>query len=82
LGAADLKRTGKDTWALLVNRQTGQWGTYYDESQDLGRTKMKVSSMDSPLEEFTIEITPGDGHKAMLSMKWERTVATVSVMMH
>jgi hypothetical protein len=33
---------GEKEWTLIVNKQTGQWGTKYDEAQDLGRTKMAV----------------------------------------
>ena len=30
-------------WTLIINKQTGQWGTVYDEKQDLVRVPMKVS---------------------------------------
>jgi hypothetical protein len=30
-----------DTWKLIINKQTGQWGTVYDEKQDLARIEMK-----------------------------------------
>ncbi len=30
-------------WTLIVNKQTGQWGTKYDKAQDLGRTPMTMS---------------------------------------
>src|SRR5215210_2048879 len=33
---------GEKEWTLIVNKQTGQWGLAYDESQDLGRTKLNV----------------------------------------
>ena len=32
-----------DNWVLIVNKQTGQWGTDYDKTQDLGRVKMTMS---------------------------------------
>ncbi len=32
-----------DNWVLIVNKQTGQWGTKYDKTQDLGRVKMTMS---------------------------------------
>lgn len=69
-------------WTLIVNKQTGQWGTNYDTSQDLGRVKMKVSKLESPLEEFTIEIKPGEGHNGTLSLRWETTEASVPIMVH
>jgi len=33
------------TWKLIINKQTGQWGTNYDESQDLARIDMQKSSL-------------------------------------
>src|SRR5580704_9147519 len=36
-------------WKLLVNKQTGQWGTDYSEGQDLGRVSMKTSKLSSPV---------------------------------
>jgi len=72
----------ENQWTLIVNKQTGQWGTNYDTSQDLGRVKMNVSKLESPLEEFTIEIEQGEGHKGTLSFRWETTEASVPVMVH
>ena len=31
---------GAKEWQLIVNKQTGQFGTEYDQQQDLGRVKM------------------------------------------
>src|ERR687896_70549 len=30
-------------WELIINKQTGQWGTDYDQAQDLARIPMKVA---------------------------------------
>ena len=35
-------------WKLIVNKQTGQWGTEYSEGQDLGRVSMKTTKLSSP----------------------------------
>src|SRR5262249_11704899 len=42
------------TWKLIINKQTGQWGTKYDESQDLARIDMQKSSLPQAVEQFTI----------------------------
>ncbi len=42
------------TWKLIINKQTGQWGTKYDESQDLGRVDMKKTDLPQSVEQFTI----------------------------
>jgi len=39
---------------LIVNRQTGQWGTEYNRAQDLGTAPMASDSGGPPVEKFTI----------------------------
>src|SRR3954454_10805825 len=45
---------------LIVNKQTGQWGTEYSRAQDLGKAPMKADSVDTPVEKFTISIEARD----------------------
>jgi hypothetical protein len=63
-------------WTLIVSRQTGQWGSRYDESHDLGRVTMSVSRLQSPVEVFGISIRP-EGPAGRLALTWENTEATV-----
>jgi Protein of unknown function (DUF2911) len=55
---------------LIVNRQTGQWGTEYHRAQDLGSAPMKVETVTSPVEKFTISIQPSDARHGTLTMAW------------
>ena len=41
-------------WMLIVNKQTGQWGTEYDQAQDLGRTPMHGDKLPSPQEVMSL----------------------------
>jgi hypothetical protein len=43
-------------WQLIVNKQTGQWGTVYQQGQDLGRTPMTAGTLPSPAEQLTIAV--------------------------
>lgn len=61
-------------WTLIVNKQTGQWGTEYSQANDLGRVKMSVKPSASLIESFKITLTD----KA-LTMEWENTVASIPV---
>src|SRR5688572_2701915 len=63
------------SWTLVINKQTGQWGTEYSQAQDLGRVPMKVSSTEKPVEMFTIAIEP-KGNGGTLKMTWENTAAS------
>lgn len=73
---------GEKEWTLIVNKQTGQWGTRYDEAQDLGRVQMKVTPVKDTVETFTIGLEPAGGKKTTLSMTWENVAASVPVLVH
>ena len=61
-------------WTLIVNKQTGQWGTDYDKSQDLGRVPMKVSKLGAPAEKLKIALSASG-----LEITWGATKAAVPV---
>lgn len=58
---------------LIVNRQTGQWGTAYDASQDLVHLPLQVESLDEPVEMFTIAVEPAEGRSGTLVLSWDYT---------
>jgi hypothetical protein len=66
-------------WKLIINKQTGQWGTEYNQDQDLVRVDMTKSSTAAPVEQFTITCNPAGGDKANLVMEWEQTRLTVPI---
>lgn len=63
-------------WMLIINRQHGQWGTVYDQSQDLARLPLKVTRLKNPVDRFTFDITE-HGNQGVLRFKWERTEASI-----
>jgi hypothetical protein len=65
-------------WKLIINRQTGQWGTDYHADQDLVRVDMRVETLAQPVEQMTIAIEP-DGAGAVLRVSWDRTQASVPI---
>ncbi len=70
---------GMNSWKLIINKQTGQWGTDYDQGQDLARVDMKVTQRPSGLELFTISFDKTSGSSATLKLEWENTIASVDV---
>lgn len=64
-----LTRSG---WQLIINRQTGQWGTQYDASQDLARVALRTAEVDGSAESFTITLVPAIEAPAQgsLVMSW------------
>lgn len=63
---------------LIVNKQTGQWGTKYDESQDLVRVALQKVKLEKPVDQFTIDVdkTAADG---VLKLMWENTQYSASI---
>ncbi len=55
---------------LIVNRQTGQWGTEYSRPRDLGTAAMQSGKADPPVEQFTIAIEPSGAGSGTLIMTW------------
>ena len=55
---------------LIVNAQSGQWGTGYDAKRDVGTGPMTTDSLATPVEKFTISITSSDARRGTLAMEW------------
>lgn len=64
-------------WTLIVNRQTGQWGTQYEPGRDFARIPMQVATVRGPVEQFTIALQPARAGAGTMSFSWENTRATV-----
>jgi hypothetical protein len=76
-GASTTTAVTGQAWSLVVNRQTGQAGTEYDEKQDLVRIPMRVSTLGAPIEQLSIAVLPKDETTGTLSVTWETTKAEV-----
>ena len=68
---------GATEWQLIINKQTGQWGTEYNQRQDLGRVKMNLAKTPALVDSFKIELLATGGNKGLLKMTWERTEVSV-----
>lgn len=69
----------EDKWTLIISKKTGEWGIPYPgESDDLARVDMKVSSLPSSAENFTISFAH-DGSECKMQLDWEKTRASVEV---
>lgn len=67
------------TWKLIINKQTGQWGTEYHQEQDLARVDMKKQEIVVPVEQFTIALDQDSNDSADLNMEWEKTRVFVTI---
>jgi hypothetical protein len=68
----------EDGWKLIINKQTGQWGTEYNQSQDLARIDMKTTKLSSPVDQFTISFEKQGPNAGIMKLEWEDTSAAVN----
>ena len=67
---------------LIVNKQTGQWGTGYNKSFDLARKPMTSGTPATSVERFTISISPTDSRHGTLAMEWGTFRWTAPIEVH
>ncbi len=69
--------TTGDATELIINAETGQWGTAYDPSRDLDRTAMTVGTLDTSAEQLTLFLENRE-----LRFEWGSMVASVPILVH
>lgn len=69
-----------EAWTIILNKETGQWGTEYDPAQDFVRTEVPARTLADTTESFTIRFakTP-DENEVALVMRWENTEVRLPV---
>jgi len=65
-------------WKLIINKQTGQWGTEYHPEQDLVRVEAKTESLATPVEQFVIAFEPISAPSA-ITFAWDKVRYSVPV---
>ncbi|MCX7984999.1 MAG: DUF2911 domain-containing protein [Bacteroidetes bacterium] len=68
----------KKNWWLIINKQTGQWGTEYHKSMDLARVPLVLRTLPHHVEKFTIVIERTDTNRGKIKLVWECTEASLS----
>jgi hypothetical protein len=64
-------------WKVIVNKQTGQWGTDYDPRLDLARFDAKVEALSAPVDTFTIGLKRTGPTAGEMALSWEKTRVVV-----
>ena len=71
-----------NSWTLVVSTQTGQWGTVYDKTKDLGRVQMIMTKPAETIENLKYSLTGTPGSDGTLTLAWENHIATVPIAVH
>ncbi len=70
----------EDTWTVIFSSDLDYWGAYrYQEDKDVLRSDASVSSLDKPVEAFTIQFAEGDDGEAVMRMAWDQTMAELPI---
>ncbi len=65
---------------LIINKQTGQWGTDYKADMDLGRVAMTAKTLTETRDAFVIALEPSTtAAAATLRMTWGKSEFSVPV---
>jgi hypothetical protein len=64
-------------WKLIVNSETGQWGTEHKADKDLYTIDLKLGTLSQPVERFTIGVEPS-AQGGVLELDWDTTRASVA----
>ncbi|MEO7444141.1 MAG: DUF2911 domain-containing protein, partial [Ferruginibacter sp.] len=71
---------GDDTWEIILNKGTTNWGTTgYAESADVVRMKVPSEKMKMPLETFTMQFANITPESCDLQIMWEKTMVSVPI---
>ena len=63
---------------LIISKQLGQWGTQYDDKQDIARVDLKKDTLENAVDQFTMAVEKGaDANSGVLKMMWENTQYSV-----
>ena len=60
-------------WKLIVNKQTGHWGTIYNPQQDLARVALEKRAPQNSIERLTLLLERSGNGSGILKIEWENT---------
>ena len=55
---------------LIVNGQSGQWGTEYNPARDVAKAPMQSIALSTPVDQFTISVAAKDARHGTLNLEW------------
>ena len=69
---------GPAKWQLVINRETGQWGTEYNDGMDIARIEVPIRVNPQVTENFKIFFEPKP-YGTDLILNWDQTEATAAI---
>ena len=70
----------KEAWTIIFNKDLDYWGAYsYNQQEDVLRVSAPATTLDEPLEAFSIQFEPGEGDTAIMHLGWATEVASLPI---
>lgn len=69
---------GQSTWKIILNSETGQWGTEYNDGKDILRVEVPIRVKPKVQEQFTIYFEDIPGGVNMI-LSWDQIEALVPI---
>ena len=78
-GAYTLFLLPKDdgTAQLIFSKDVGQWGEEYNDKDDLARVDLTKTTLETPVNEFTMAVVKTKGGGGVIKLSWENTAYSV-----
>lgn len=71
---------GKKDWVIILNKETGQYGTNYDPNKDYIRVSVPSKQTSPALNDLRISLRQNQKNKGLiLRIRWENTVVEVDI---
>ena len=68
-----------EKWTVILNKETGQYGTHYDPAKDYIRTVVKADSLTEIQPDLSLDITRSDNQNLFLAIRWDKTIVKVPI---
>ncbi len=70
---------GEKEWVLILNTETGQYGTLYNPASDYLRVKIVPETVTERRESLSIELSEGEAGAGILRIAWENTMVEARI---
>ena len=64
----------ENEWTIIINKQTGQSGMTYNQSQDLLRIQVHPTKLDESVEQLTIRL-----EEKNMTIEWDKTRVVIPI---
>ena len=69
---------GEKEWTIILNNDLDYWGAFkYNEKNDVLRVSVPASTLNDPLENFSIQFEAKGEKQAVMKLGWDKTVVEV-----